>query len=281
MNRGWLGAGVALVAGLMTATPSSGQSSFVWRGRAIAGGVLFGHVAPGSNVRCEGRRLRVTDRGVFVLGIAPEPASELECVVRGPEGRRELVTRRVELRRYASVRVDGVDPALVRPRGGLGRRQRDGDRELFALRSRDSPAPYFTSGFEWPVEGPRTGGFAEHRSFGAQHGFRHWGIDIAAPLGRVVRAPAAGRVAFVQELPVQGRMVVLDHGHGLTSSLLHLSAFRVHEGDLVQRGAPVGLVGSSGRATGAHLDWRMHALGTPVDPHEVVRAAGEGASVGP
>ncbi len=98
----------------------------------------------------------------------------------------------------------------------------------------------------------------------------HMGIDIAAPYGSRVLAPATGRVVEVAEQQGYGLMVVLDHGHGLETVYAHLSKAIAVVGDTVTRGDPIGLVGSSGLSTGPHLHYEVRVNGQPVNPHAFV-----------
>ena len=96
-------------------------------------------------------------------------------------------------------------------------------------------------------------------------------MDVAAPTGTPVRAPAAGRVTLAEDdLFYSGGTVILDHGYGLSSSFLHLSAVSVAVGDELEVGELIGAVGASGRATGPHLDWRMSWRNRRIDPQRLV-----------
>ncbi|OQX48807.1 MAG: peptidase M23, partial [Candidatus Sedimenticola endophacoides] len=98
-----------------------------------------------------------------------------------------------------------------------------------------------------------------------------FGVDIAAPVGTPVRAPADGVVTFAHpDMFYSGATLVLDHGHRLSSSFLHLEKILVEEGQRVARGEVIARVGASGRVTGAHLDWRMNYHRQRVDPQGLV-----------
>lgn len=97
-------------------------------------------------------------------------------------------------------------------------------------------------------------------------GWRHAGIDIAAPRRSVVIAPAAGIVADVGDYVLTGRTLILDHGQGLHSAFFHLDTVLVRKGDVVSAGANIGRVGTSGLTTGPHLHYGTYVHGTAVDP---------------
>jgi murein DD-endopeptidase MepM/ murein hydrolase activator NlpD len=92
-------------------------------------------------------------------------------------------------------------------------------------------------------------------------------VDVAAPVGATVRAPAPGLVTLAEpDLFYSGGTVIIDHGHRLSSSFLHLSKVLVNVGQRVEAGDVIAQVGATGRATGPHLDWRMAWKDARVDP---------------
>ena len=120
--------------------------------------------------------------------------------------------------------------------------------------------------FAAPVRHRRSSPFGARSIFNDEARDRHNGLDFASPAGATVRAPAPGRVVLVDDLYFTGRTVVVDHGHGLYSVLAHLQRTAVREGLEVARGAPLGTVGATGRATGPHLHWSVRLGGSRVDP---------------
>lgn len=124
---------------------------------------------------------------------------------------------------------------------------------------------------EWPVVGRITSAFGwrVHPITGLRH--FHEGLDIAAPIGSEVRAVAAGRVTFVGYLSGYGRVVVIEHGNGLTTRYAHLSATSVNTGSRVETGQIIGRVGDSGYATGPHLHFEVRLDGQALDPRKFLR----------
>jgi len=95
----------------------------------------------------------------------------------------------------------------------------------------------------------------------------HFGYDIAVPAGTPIRAPAEGVVTLAQpDMHYEGGLVFIDHGQGLITMYLHMSRLDVGVGDTVEQGQIIGAVGSSGRATGPHLCWRMKWRERQLDP---------------
>lgn len=117
-----------------------------------------------------------------------------------------------------------------------------------------------------PVNGPLSSAFGLRRFFNGEERAPHSGLDFAVPAGTPVKAPAAGRVILTGNLFFNGNTVFIDHGQGLISMVCHLSRIDVKEGDEVARGAVVGAVGSTGRATGPHMHWNVSLNDVRVDP---------------
>ena len=123
------------------------------------------------------------------------------------------------------------------------------------------------AGFVWPAEGPISGVYGSQRFYNGEPRRPHFGVDVAVPTGTIVRAPAAGVVTLAEpDLYFSGGTVILDHGYRLSSSFLHMSEVAVQVGDELQPGDIIGAVGSTGRATGPHLDWRMNWREQRIDP---------------
>lgn len=100
----------------------------------------------------------------------------------------------------------------------------------------------------------------------------HTGVDLGGTLGMPIHATAPGRVAYVGTSNGYGRMVEIDHGQGLVTRYAHLSRFLVRRGDRVHYGQVIGLMGSTGRATGVHLHYEVLVDGKPRDPSKFIQA---------
>ncbi|NLG49688.1 MAG: M23 family metallopeptidase [Chloroflexi bacterium] len=122
--------------------------------------------------------------------------------------------------------------------------------------------------FDWPVEGTITSEFGTRRLYqGEVNGF-HTGLDIDGETGDTVLAAAPGVVVLAEELQVRGRVVIIDHGAGVMSGYFHLDEIGVEVGQEVEKGEPLGKMGSTGLVTGSHLHWEMRVGGVAVSPQE-------------
>jgi len=125
----------------------------------------------------------------------------------------------------------------------------------------------------WPVEGRITGSFGERIDPFNGEGAFHSGVDIGATLGQPVVAPADGMVLYADFMSGYGRVVVIDHGHGISTRYGHLKSFAVFPGQHIRRGFTLGYVGDSGRSTGPHLHYEVRINGIPVNPHKYLRTS--------
>ena len=121
--------------------------------------------------------------------------------------------------------------------------------------------------FIWPVKGPETSTFGLKRVLNGEPKSPHSGIDIAAPTGTAVDAPADGLVADVGNYYYCGKTLTLDMGQGLFSVYCHLSKIKVRRGQRVKQGQLVAKIGATGRTTGPNLHWTVRLNEVPVDPH--------------
>ena len=259
---------LALVALLTFAGASAAQTGLRLDGPRVQGGLLRGQVAPGSTVELGGVPVRVSRDGWFLIGFGRDAPPEAELSVAFPDGRRERRVLKVEPREYRIQRIDGLPPGKVTPRSeeDLARIRAEVEMAKKA-RSINDPRTDFLDGFRWPVKGRISGVYGSQRILNGEPRRPHYGIDVAAPTGTKVLAPAGGVVTLAHpDMFFSGGTLIVDHGHGLSSAFLHLSRILVEVGERVAQGQPVAEVGSTGRSTGPHLDWRMNLFDRRIDP---------------
>jgi murein DD-endopeptidase MepM/ murein hydrolase activator NlpD len=258
------------IAGLLIAVSVDG-STLTLDGEPKQGALLIGRTDPGTRVNIDGNTVRVSDGGVFLLGFgrdAPDTA-RLEAVF--PDGSREQRELRVTQRSYDVQRIDGLPPRKVTPSEEDMVRIRKEIALVKKARDRDDAREDFLVGFRWPLTGRISGVYGSQRILNGKPRRPHFGVDIAAPVGTLVRSPADGLVTLTHDdMFFSGGTLIIDHGHGLSSTFIHLNAILVKQGERVRQGDPIAEVGATGRVSGPHLDWRMNLLGNRLDPQLLV-----------
>lgn len=231
------------------------------------GGLVIGHTEPGTKIRYADRDVRVSGDGVFVIGFHRDDPVEMTLTAVFPDGQTEKRTLQVKNRDFDIQRIDGLDQKKVTPPEKVLKRIRAEGALVRKARGRDTAETWFAEGFTWPVKGPISGVYGSQRILNGQPRQPHYGIDIAVPKGTPVVAPASGIVSLVHpDMYFSGGTLLLDHGHGVQSGFLHMQSITVKEGQFVKKGAPIGTVGATGRATGPHLDWRINWFNKRIDP---------------
>lgn len=262
-----------LLLSLALAAPLAAQdtSDVRFPAQVQQGSLVVGKVPAGSRVQFRDRALRVSGYGTVVLGIGRDEAGPVQLEVTRADGSRHSASIAITPRDWPVERVNGVPPATVNPPPAIAERIRREQAQVTEARRRDDDRVDFGNGFIRPVEGRISGRFGRARSYNGQPGSPHSGMDIAAPTGTPVKAPAAGVVTFAApDLYLTGGTLLLDHGHGVSSNFLHLSRIDAKVGDRVEQGQVIGAVGATGRATGPHLHWGMNWLDVRVDPQLVL-----------
>ncbi len=236
-------------------------------GDFVQGGLVHGHVVPGTKVEFDGRTVRIGPDGTFIIGFGRDFPRTAQLYWRAPKGKRQSQTLKIKARKYKVQRIDGLPPKMVTPPKKVLARIRRENKGIAAVRRLDSPTPWFDSGFAWPLKGRISGVYGSQRVLNGKPRRPHYGLDIAAKTGSPVHASTDGKVALAEaDLYYTGGTVMLDHGHGLTSVYSHLHSVTVKTGQFVRRGQQIGTLGATGRATGPHLDWRLNWFQQRLDP---------------
>ncbi len=259
----------------------SAASELSIEGRPVQGGLIFGRTSPNATVTLDGQTVMVSDQGRFVIGFGRDEQGTRTLRI---EHDGELLEQEwaVQARDYRIERVDGLPPATVTPDASVQQRIRDEQALVVQARSRRDSRTDYTHGFIWPAQGRLSGFYGSQRILNGQPRRPHYGLDIAAPTGTPVVAPAAGIITLTHpNMFYSGGTIILDHGHGLSSTFLHLSAIEVEAGTRVEQGQLIGRIGATGRATGPHLDWRMNWLNRRVDPQPLLAPPSDQSSIQP
>lgn len=270
---GWL-----LAASLMASHASANtRTQFTIAGAHIIGGALseggliLAKTTAGAGVTIDGADVPVTSHGHFVVGFHRDQDKPVTIDITTGNGISQKSVLTPAQRDYDIQRIDGLASTMVTPPAArLKRIQRDSAavraaRTMMPAIHETASIPDFFTGFDWPVTGRISGVYGGQRILNGQPRQPHYGIDIAAPSGTAVRAPADGTITLVDDLYYSGWTIIMAHGLGVNSSFLHLDHVTVAPGSFVTRGTVIGHVGSSGRSTGPHLDWRIDWQGRRVD----------------
>jgi murein DD-endopeptidase MepM/ murein hydrolase activator NlpD len=243
----------------------------VLQGDLLQGGMVIGETEPGNRVFYDGDPIRVSPEGLFLLGFGRDDALEHTLEIKQRDKtleRRKLV---IGKRQYQIQRIDGLPPEKVKPPERDWARIKRETAMVKRARRLDDPRTDFAKGFIWPAHGVISGVYGSQRILNGEPRRPHFGIDIAAPTGTPVYAPADGVITLAHsDMFFSGGTLILDHGHQLSSSFLHLSRLHVKEGDRIKQGELIAEIGATGRVTGAHLDWRMNLRKARIDPQLLV-----------
>jgi murein DD-endopeptidase MepM/ murein hydrolase activator NlpD len=256
----------ALAAFLLAAAPAC-AGTLTLDGPMEQGGLIRGKVDPGASVSLDGAPVRVAPDGHFILGFgrdAPDHAA-LDVVYR--DGSKEHRDLSVAARQYDTRNITGLPEDQVSPGPELLERIKRENGEAAAARNINSNLLFFETRFIWPVTGPISGVYGSQTILNGQPRAPHMGVDIAAPPGTPIKAPAAGTVTLAEkDFFMTGGTVMIDHGYGLSTVYFHMSRLNVRLGEKVAQGQVIGAVGATGRATGPHLHWGLNWYQLRLDP---------------
>lgn len=240
-------------------------------GNFTQGGLVFGKTAAGNRVELDGKSLALSPDGWFLIGFGRDAPAQAVLDITGNDGKTDTRTLDVAPRQYQVQRIDGLPSRKVTPKPEDIARIKADNAGIGRVRSLQTSEAYFLSGFSWPVTGPVSGVFGSQRILNGKPKNPHNGTDIAAPEGAIIRAPADGLIALINDdMFYTGKTLMIDHGLGLSSVYAHMSAILVTQGSFVKKGEPIGKVGKTGRVTGPHLHWGMTLGRTHLDPALVV-----------
>lgn len=242
-------------------------------GEKTQGSLIVGQVSPDAEVYLDDVPLKVAENGVIVFGFGRDAEQDhiLKVVTSNAETHFETIA--LTKRDYKIQRVNGISKKIMNPNKKNQARSRSDAALVGAARKTDSTRQDFMAGFIQPVDGPVTGVYGSQRFYNGEPKRPHFGVDYAAPVGTPVIAPAPGVVTLVHDdMFYSGGTLLVDHGYGVSSTFIHLSKILVEEGQEIKQGDVIAEVGKSGRATGAHLDWRINWYNVRLDPELVMKA---------
>ena len=236
------------------------------------GALIVGKTSPTNKVSLNGKAIKVSSTGDYALGFSRDEKNNSELVIISPNGATEKRILKPLKREYNIQKVEGIAKKIMNPNKKANVRAGEDNKKISAARKVDSDLTAFAQGFIAPIEGTITGVYGSQRYYNGVPKRPHYGLDYAGKKGDPVKAPADGTVLmYVPDMFYSGGTMIIDHGHGVSSTFLHLSNSYVKVGDKVTKGQLVAAVGSSGRATGPHLDWRINWFNMRLDPALVLK----------
>ena len=262
----------AIFLALVLAAPAHGaEAPLTLDGNMEQGGLVVGEAVPGAKASLDGMVLDVSETGVFAFGFDRDHGKTANLTVLYPDGTSVERQLAVAPRDWQIQRVEGVPQQYVSPPPEAMAAIARATKLKNEARETRAGGSFFTEDFIWPATGPISGVFGSQRYYNGEPRRPHYGVDVAAPTGTPIRAPASGTVTLAdQDMYFEGGLVFLDHGQGVTSLMMHMSRIDVQPGDRVQQGDVIGAVGGTGRATGPHLHWGLYWRGAWLDPQLLV-----------
>jgi len=248
------------------------QAELQLSGDFIQGGMVIGVHPEVISATFNEQALKVSANGEFVFGFGRDFPAKGYLYLQLKNG--ESISRVLPIakREYRLQRVDGISKSIMakdKPPEVLKRIRRE-TLAVKASRAEHVESLAFTQDFQWPLLAPISGVYGSQRIYNGEPGRPHYGVDMAAPIGTPVVAPADALITLADDLYYSGGTIIMDHGYGISSSFLHLSEILVKVGDEVKQGDVLGKVGQGGRSSGPHLDWRMNWYKQRIDPELLV-----------
>ncbi|WOH38398.1 M23 family metallopeptidase [Thalassotalea fonticola] len=236
-------------------------------GDITQGGLVVGSTSPSSEVYFDKDPLKVSRHGLFTLGFSRDDEQTHELKIINSEGKELVQYLTPSKREYNVQSIEGIDKKIMQPSAEALKQITKDSIQIRAARAISSDNIDFAHGFKAPSTGRITGVYGSQRIYNGVPKNPHYGLDYAGPKGTAVKSPAAGIITlWSPNMFYSGGTLIIDHGHGITSTFLHLSASRVEVGDKVLQGQAIAEIGSTGRSTGPHLDWRVNWHNVRLDP---------------
>jgi len=235
-------------------------------GKFVQGSFILGKTEPGSEVFIDKKKVKVTSDGYFAFGLGRDRNNDVVIIIN-----EKKIVKKVFKREYNIQKIDGLEEKKVTPPEEFYERIKRENRWIGVARAIDSDLTFFKNKFSIPVENAIiTGVYGSQRILNGKPKWPHYGLDFAADEGTKIKAMLDGVVTLVEsDLFYTGGTLIFDHGHGISTLYMHMEKILVKKGQKVKQGDIIGTVGSTGRATGAHLDVRLNWFDVRLDPATV------------
>ncbi len=238
-----------------------------FKGKFIQGHYIIGKTSPNSKVTIDKKKIKVSTDGYFAFGLDRDRKFDVVIIIE-KNGNKKKITKKVQKRNYKIQRIDGLDEKKVTPPEEVYERIKKENQLIAKARNIESDLDFFKDKFIIPVEDAIiTGVYGSQRILNGKPKWPHYGIDFAQKKGSPIKAMIAGVVTLVEtDLYYTGGTLIFDHGHGISTLYMHMDKIFVEEGQKIKQGEIIGTLGSTGRATGPHLDIRLNWFQTRLDP---------------
>jgi murein DD-endopeptidase MepM/ murein hydrolase activator NlpD len=242
-----------------------------FQGKFMQGHFIIGKTEPETKVLINEKKVRVTNDGYFVFGIGRDRKYNI-VITLNKDGDRQKIVKKVFKRKYNIQRIDGLPEEQVTPAEKMYAKNKKENKLIGSARNIDSNLTHFKNKFTVPVENIIiTGVYGSQRILNGKPKRPHYGLDFAADEGTKIKAMLDGTVTLAETgLYYTGGTLMFDHGHGISTLYMHMQKIFVKKGQKIKQGDVIGTVGSTGRATGAHLDVRLNWFQTKLDPETVL-----------
>ena len=246
-------------------------SAVEFDGKFIQGHFIIGKTEPDSKVKIGKKQVKVSKDGYFAFGLARDRKYDVVITIE-KNGVKEKITKRVQKRKYNIQKIDGLEEKKVTPPEEVYERIKKENKLIAKARAIDSDLDFFKDKFMIPVDDAIiTGVYGSQRILNGEPKWPHYGLDFAQKEGAPVKAMLNGTVTLAEaDLFYTGGTLNFDHGHGISTLYMHMLDIFVEKGQKVKQGDIIGTVGSTGRATGPHLDVRLNWFDVRLDPATVL-----------
>ena len=250
---------------------TSQVNAIEFKGKFIQGHFILGKTNPEAKILVGKKKVKVSKDGFFVFGIDRDRKFDL-VFTKIENNKKTKITKKVLKRKYNIQRIDGLAESKVTPPESVYKRIKKENNAIGEARAINSDLLFFKEKFIMPVEGIISGVYGSQRILNGKPRWPHYGIDIAAKLGTMIKSSGTGVVTMAEDdLYYTGGTIIIDHGHGISTIYSHLENVLVSVGDQINKGDVIGTVGSTGRSTGPHLDFRVNWFQTRLDPMSVLK----------
>ena len=242
------------------------DKNIILNGNFIQGGLVYGKSIPKTSIKFMKRFIFQDSDNKFVFGMGRDYPETAVLEIKYNNDVRKINIK-IKKQVYKIQKIKGLPKKMVTPPESVYKRIIRENKEIAKVRALNSKINYIFQDFIWPVQGIITGVFGSQRILNGKPRRPHYGIDIAASKGTNILAPTDSIVRMAEDnLYFTGGTIMLDHGHGVTSVYSHLSKLLVQKNQKIKKGHVIGHVGSTGRSTGPHLDWRINWFDQRLDP---------------